>query len=330
MKRELLSVVIPVRNEHENIGRCLDGIGNALRDVEHEILVVYDRDDDTTLPAIDRMPDKPKTVRLVKNQLGPSPSFAIRAGLAASQGDVTVVTMADLSDPPEAILRVAKKVRAGADVVSGSRYMRGGRQIGGPPVKTLLSRAAGLSLAWVAGVTTHDATTSFRGFSRRFLGEVSLESHTGFTFGIEGTVKAHLAGLIVDEVPVTWTDRTAGQSNFRVAKWLGAYLRFYFLAMGAPLLVWSIWLCLALSATLAALGSGSLPAWAPAVALVTIIAMRRLRGRTTVVDGVAPAIWFVVGGQSMNDGFTTRVLLAFAVSVACLVYARSGRRAARR
>src|ERR1041385_7707572 len=124
----VVSVVVPVRNEHENIRTCLARLDSTLRNHAHEILVVYDRDDDTTLGAIDTMPDKPRNVRLVHNTLGPSPSFAIRAGIGAAAGDVIAVTMADLSDPPDAILEMTKKIRAGADVVSGSRYMRGGSQ----------------------------------------------------------------------------------------------------------------------------------------------------------------------------------------------------------
>ena len=51
-----------------------------------------------------------------------------------------------------------------------------------------------------------------------------------FSLGIELTVKAHLAGGRVEEVPATWTDRTAGQSRFRLWKWLPNYLRWYFYA----------------------------------------------------------------------------------------------------
>ncbi|HEX7672442.1 MAG TPA: glycosyltransferase, partial [Polyangiaceae bacterium] len=260
----MLSVVIPVRNEHENIGRCLEEIERTLRDVDHEILVSYDSEEDTTLAAIERIDPRPAGLRLVKNELGPSPSFAIRAGLLAAKGDVVVVTMADLSDPAEAILRMQKKVQGGADVVSGSRYMRGGKQIGGPRVKTALSRAAGLSLCWVAGVGTHDATTSFRAFSRRLLDMVPLESDTGFTFGLEATVKAHRVGLRVDEVPVTWSDRSAGQSNFRVGSWLGAYLGWYGTAMAEPLLVWSVWL----GASAVALSRGGNLPWIGPLAIV--------------------------------------------------------------
>lgn len=283
-----LSIVIPVRNEHENIGRCLAGLWEVVEHIPHEILIAYDSEDDPTLPAIEAAQPKSKNIRLVKNDLGPSPSFAIRAGLRAATGDAVVVTMADLSDPPEALLRIADRIRRGADIVSGSRYMRGGKQIGGPRLKTFLSRMAGLSLHWVAGLRTHDATTSFRGFSRKFLHEVTLESDTGFTFGLEATVKAHRRGLVVSEVPVVWSDRTAGVSNFRVGKWLGAYLRWYLLGMGEPLAVWIVWFSLVARA-----GSCSeTPCWMRALVVAAsfalILIVRRVRGRMTIVDASIP------------------------------------------
>jgi glycosyltransferase involved in cell wall biosynthesis len=284
---ELVSIVVPVRNEHDNIAPCLARLGSALRETAYEILIVYDRPDDSTLPAIDRIVPRPDAVRLVQNTLGPSPSFAIRAGMAAAKGDVIVVTMADLSDPPEAILAMARAIRSGADVVSGSRYMRGGSQTGGPRVKTLLSRAAGLSLAWIAGVGTHDATTSFRAFSRRFVDGVPLESRTGFTFGIESTVKAHHWGFVVEEVPSSWADRTAGQSNFRVAQWLGAYLRWYLAAMFVPLAVWGAWILQGvLVAMLVDLPSPLIAV--PAASFVLILAARSLRRRMSAVDIIIP------------------------------------------
>ena len=136
MIRSCISVVLPVFNEQDNIAACLRGLWKALESHEHEILVCYDFDADTTLPAIAAMPDKPPTVRLVKNELGRGAAFAIRAGFDAAQGDVVVTTMADLCDPPEVIPLMAAKVRGeGADVVAGSRYMQGGSQSGGPLLK---------------------------------------------------------------------------------------------------------------------------------------------------------------------------------------------------
>ncbi len=239
MTSPCISVILPVYNEEGNISACLRGLTEALRGLDHEILVCYDFEEDKTLPAIAAMEDKPATVKLVRNTLGRGAAFAIRAGFQAARGDVLVTTMADLSDPPGVILLMAKKIRdEGADVVSGSRYMKGGSQTGGPPFKVFLSRVAGLSLRWIAGVGTHDATTNFRGYSRRFIDQTPVQSVAGMELALELTVKAHRRGFQVDEVPSTWKDRSAGESRFQLLKWLPRYLRWYFLAMAGPLLMW--------------------------------------------------------------------------------------------
>ena len=100
--------------------------------------------------------------------------------------------------------------------------MKGGHQIGGPPLKRLMSRTAGLTLHWFAGVPTHDPTNNFKLYSRRFLDSVTIQSTAGFELALELTVKATLAGRRVAEVPTTWRDRTAGQSNFKLRQWLPA------------------------------------------------------------------------------------------------------------
>ena len=121
--------------------------------------------------------------------------------------------------------------RDGADVVAASRYMRGGRQLGGPRLKGLMSRAAGLTLHWFGGVATHDPTSNFKLYARRFLDATPIESLAGFELALELTVKATLARRRVAEVPTTWRDRTAGQSNFKLRAWLPHYLHWYRVAM---------------------------------------------------------------------------------------------------
>ena len=106
--------------------------------------------------------------------------------------------------------------------------MKGGQQIGGPWLKKLMSRTAGVTLCRFAGLPTHDPTNSFKAYSKSFLDRTPIESTAGFCLGLELTVKAHLAGGVVREVPATWTDRTAGESRFRLWKWLPHYLKWYF------------------------------------------------------------------------------------------------------
>ncbi len=226
----MISLVVPVFNESENIREFL-------RDVEahvaepHETLLVYDFPEDTTLPAVAAMDPPCRSARPVHNTLGRGVLNALKAGLAAGRGDVVVVMMADRSDDARDVAAMAKLIRGGADVVAGSRYARGGRQVGGPLLKRTLSRLAGMSLHYLAGLPVHDATNNFRAYSRRVVEQIPVESAAGFVVAMELTLKAHWKGWRVAEVPTTWRDRTAGASRFRLWAWLPHYLHWYFKAL---------------------------------------------------------------------------------------------------
>ena len=294
-----ISVVVPVYNERENIAACLRGLARSLAGEPHELLVVYDFDEDTTLEGIRAMADVPPTLRLVRNRIGKGAANAIRAGFAAAQGDVVVTTMADLSDPPEKILELARKMReSGAAVVAGSRYMPGGSQEGGPIVKRTLSRVAGLSLHWFAGIATHDATNNFKAYRRDFLRSIKVEAEGAFDIGLELSIKAHLHEAGVAEVPTSWRDRSAGESRFKVWAWAPKYLRWYVAAMAEPALVWLTWLALALwlfsAATWSFHGSAGdlgLSCIAAGLGASAILLARRIRGRMRWWDGVLALPW---------------------------------------
>jgi len=226
----ILSVVMPVFKEGDAVEPVLRSLTSAVT-TPHEILVVYDFDEDPTVPVIERLGAELPSVRGLRNDLGPGVLNAMKAGIAASSGPYVLVSMADGSDEPHVVDPMVGLARDGADVVSASRYMRGGHQVGGPFFKRLMSRTAGLTLHWFAGVPTHDPTNNFKLYSRRFLDTVTIESTAGFELALELTVKATLAGRRVAEVPTTWRDRTSGQSNFRLRKWLPHYLRWYVVAL---------------------------------------------------------------------------------------------------
>lgn len=226
----MISVVAPVYNEADNIVQFLRGVETYVRE-PHEILLVYDFPEDTTLPVVTAMQPPVPGVRLVHNTLGRGVLNALKAGFAASTGDVVVVMMADCSDDPRDVEKMAKLIRQGADVVAGSRYCRGGRQKGGPPLKRMMSQLAGDSLHWVAGLPIHDATNNFRAYSRRVVEDIPVEGKASFALALELTLKAHWRGWRIAEVPTTWQDRTVGQSRFRLLAWMPHYLRWYLRAL---------------------------------------------------------------------------------------------------
>ena len=229
-----LSIILPVYNE----GAAVTPVLRALAENIHcscEILVVYDFDGDTTVPVVRALAAELPSVSLIRNDLGRGVLNAMKAGLAVSRAPYVLISMADGSDEPQIVDQMIELARNGADVVAASRYMKGGHQIGGPLLKRSLSRTAGLSLHWFAGVPVHDPTNNFKLYSRRFLNTVTIESTGGFELALELTVKAYLAGLTLAEVPTTWRDRTSGQSNFKIRKWLPHYLHWYRMALAGRL-----------------------------------------------------------------------------------------------
>jgi len=229
-----ISVVIPVYNEGEAIVRCLDRI---LREVmmPAEILVVHDMPEDTTVPYALEVQARDPRVRPVLNAYGRGPANAIRFGIDAARAKVVVVTMADGCDDPQQIDDLVRLVERGVAVAAASRYMPGGAQVGGPLLKGLLSSLAGRSLRVFARIGTRDATNSFKAYSTEFVRQVGIESRAGFEIGIELTAKARRARQPVAEIPTIWLDRQQGVSNFKLAKWIPKYLRWYFFAYGRPL-----------------------------------------------------------------------------------------------
>jgi dolichol-phosphate mannosyltransferase len=229
-----VSIVIPARNEDESIRTVLDRIFESVK-LPCEVLVVVDTEDDTTIGVVSEYAQKEPRVRHLVSTYGPGPANAIRYGIESAAAPVVVVTMADGCDDARQIDDLVRLVERGVAVAAASRYMAGGQQVGGPYLKGLLSRTAGRSLQMLAHVGTRDATNSFKAYSTEFVEQVGIDSRDGFEIGVELTAKAKRMRLPVAEIPTIWLDRQAGVSNFRVARWIPKYLRWYRFAFGPRL-----------------------------------------------------------------------------------------------
>jgi dolichol-phosphate mannosyltransferase len=225
-----LTIVIPVYNEgagFEDLWRELD----THLQFSFRALVVYDFDEDNTVPAVQAVIARgEKRLSLVKNNIRRGVVGALLTGFRAVENGPLLVVMADLSDDLAQVSQMVELYRQGYDVVVGSRYMKGGRIVNGPMLKQGLSRMAGVSLHWFRRIPTHDATNAFKVYDAAMLKQFSLESQRGFELNLEITVKAFLAGYRIVEIPSVWRDRTQGKSKFKLWAWLPHYLRWYFYA----------------------------------------------------------------------------------------------------
>lgn len=231
-----VSIVIPAYNEGENIVGGLDRIISAI-EFDAEILVVVDDAADATIAPVERYAVQHPEVRAVVNDYGRGPAFAIRYGIDHATASTVVVTMADGCDDPRQIDELVLLVERGIVVAAASRYMAGGQQVGGTRLKTFLSRLAGTSLHVFANVGTRDATNSFKAYDAAFVRSVGIDSRDGFEIGLELTAKARRLRQPVAEIPTIWLDRTVGESNFHLAKWIPKYFRWYRFAFGPRLTV---------------------------------------------------------------------------------------------
>ncbi|MSX98993.1 MAG: glycosyltransferase [Actinobacteria bacterium] len=227
-----VSIVIPVYNEGENVEPVLRRLFEVV-DIEAEVLVVYDEANDTTIPALTKLQLEFRNLRSVQNTYGRGPANAIKFGIDQATAQVVVVTMADGCDDASQIAVLTRLVERGVVVACASRYAKTGQQVGGPLIKGLMSKVAGLSLYYGARVGTRDATNSFKAYSTKFVREVKIESDKGFEIGIELVAKARRYRQPVAEIPTIWLDRSFGVSNFKIATWLPRYLKWYCYAFGS-------------------------------------------------------------------------------------------------
>ncbi len=217
--------VVPVYNEGENVRVLYQGLCEVGVDFD-SLKFVYDFEEDSTLPVIAELRAKDSRVIAEKNEYGRGVLNALRWGFAHAQAGPVLVLMGDNSDKLDIIPEMISLWENGAKVVSPSRYMKGGKQHGGGVVKSTLSRIAGTSLA-LLGFPTADATNNFKLYDGQWLAEQEIESEAGFEIALELSYKAYAQGQKIVELPTVWTDRTLGESNFKLFAWLPHYLRWY-------------------------------------------------------------------------------------------------------
>lgn len=207
-----VSVVVPTYNERENIPVLLDGLRRAL-DGRYtvQIIVVDDSSPDGTAEAVRTAAEvDPATVLLVRPaKMGLA--SALVDGFKMAQGEYLVMMDGDLSHRPEDLPGLLDRL-ADCDIAVGSRYVPGGRTLGWPLHRRIMSRlAANAARAWL-GMGVRDVTSGFAAFRRESLEPLlpSLNA-TGFKLLVEILARSRNASVV--EHPILFIDRQRGHSK---------------------------------------------------------------------------------------------------------------------
>jgi dolichol-phosphate mannosyltransferase len=215
-----VSIIVPTLNEEENIAPLVSEI--AACDVPfREILFVDDNSTDATREKIWALAGS-WPIRLIdQDGAGPGLAGAIMSGARVAQAEILLVMDADLSHPPCRIKDLVAPLFAGtADLVVGSRYVKGGSTPGWPVWRRIVSRTGAMLAYPLTGL--HDSMCGFFAVSRSRLLELAPETN-GFKIVFETMVRAR-GTLRVREVPIAFRERARGKSKMS----FGVASRFFF------------------------------------------------------------------------------------------------------
>ncbi len=225
-----LSIIIPVYNEKESLSLMIK-ILNSTLEFNNEIIIVYDNENDNSIPVAKKLQNDFKNITLVHNTIGKGVKYALQAGVEKSQYQNILITAVDEIFPIISIDKMLNMiVKDNYDFVSGTRYRNGGKRLGGSLIGHFLSRFANKSFCLITKFPMSDLTTGIKMFKKDFYKKIEISTNpVGWVFAFELSIKAYIMNLKVGEVPLISVDRLfGGESTFRVGKWVHEYLKCYF------------------------------------------------------------------------------------------------------
>ncbi|MBT1619467.1 MULTISPECIES: polyprenol monophosphomannose synthase [Curtobacterium] len=209
-------VVIPTYDERENIESVVARVLAARPEVA--VLVVDDGSPDGTGAIADALARDDERVHVLHRTEKAGLGAAYLAGFAwglERHHDVLVEMDADGSHRPEELGRLLERCAAGADLVIGSRWVRGGSVVNWPWHRIALSRGGSLYSRIALGVRVRDLTGGYRAIRADLLRSLVAEdiASAGYCFQVDLARRAVRAGAVVAEVPITFVERERGESK---------------------------------------------------------------------------------------------------------------------
>ena len=216
----MICVCLPTYNERENLEPMVDRLGEVL-DEGDLVLVIDDNSPDGTGEIADRLSAERSGVQVLhrsrKEGLGPAYLDGFRRALELG-ADLVFEMDCDFSHDPADVPRLAAAAED-ADLVIGSRYVRGGGTRNWGLLRRLISRGGSLYAQLLLRVPVRDLTGGFKCYRRAVLETIDLDAieSKGYAFQIETTYRTIKAGFRVVEVPIVFTDREVGGSKMSKA-----------------------------------------------------------------------------------------------------------------
>jgi dolichol-phosphate mannosyltransferase len=213
-----LSIIIPGRDEAENLPACISEIIDELikNKILHEVLVIDDGSTDNTHEVVTSMIKKYPHVRYIKNNAGNGFGRAVRLGLEEFTGDAVAIMMADRSDSPKDLISYWRCIQDGNDCVFGSRFIKGGKVTNYPVAKLMVNRMVNTMIRFAFKIKCNDITNAFKMYRREVIEGCRPFISPHFNLTVEIPLKAIVRGYSWKVVPISWRNRTKGVAKLKL------------------------------------------------------------------------------------------------------------------
>ena len=206
----MISVVIPIFNEEENINKLSKSITEALSDIDYEVLFINDGSTDNSENEIVKLSSTDPKIKLINLRRNYGQTAAMQAGFDQSKGTIVIPMDGDLQNDPKDIPKLIEKINEGYDVVSGWRKIRSDKKL----TRILPSKIANMIISKISGIHLHDYGCTLKAYRKEILEDIKLygEMHRFIP------IYASWEGAKVTEIPVNHHPRIAGKTKYGLSR----------------------------------------------------------------------------------------------------------------
>ena len=216
-----LSIIMPIRNEKENIVQTLNILKDELKQIDYELVIINDFSTDNSLELVESQKKNYPQVSLFNNEtkgLG----GAIVLGIKKSRGNLICIMMSDLSDNINDLQKYYKLIQdENVDAIFGSRFISGSKINGYPKKKLILNRIFNFFTKLIFFSDYNDFTNAFKIYKKKAILETFPLVSESYNIFLEIPLKIISRKLKYKIIPISWEDRKSGKSKF-VIKELGS------------------------------------------------------------------------------------------------------------
>ena len=220
----MLSIIVPVRDESNNIQDVFDYFNNNLKMIEHEVLIINDFSNDDTLEKSKNLIINYKNFK-VFNNLKKGLGGAINLGIKKAIGEYVAIMMADQSDDINDLIKYNNLMQSAEyDAILGSRFTKESKVNDYPIQKLILNRIFNFFVSIIFFNSYNDYTNAFKIYKKSALLEIMPLISESFNIFLEIPLKIISRNYRYKIVSINWMGRKKGESKFKIKELGSKYL----------------------------------------------------------------------------------------------------------